>query len=130
VCRLRLPLFQGMTPRARQIPVGEVRSYSDGEVLEVPGALRVVHTPGHTGGHCSLLAEEAGVLFAGDALTTASFLTGETAPRVHPFNEDVERALASLSRLEELSAGVVVVGHGRPFEGSPADAVAQARSHA
>jgi glyoxylase-like metal-dependent hydrolase (beta-lactamase superfamily II) len=115
---------------ARQIPVGEVQSYGDGDVLAVPGALRAVHTPGHTGGHCSLLADEAGVLFAGDALTTASFLTGETAPRVHPFNEDAGRARASLSRLEELSAEVVLVGHGRPFEGPPADAVAQARSQA
>jgi glyoxylase-like metal-dependent hydrolase (beta-lactamase superfamily II) len=113
---------------ARQIPVGDVRSYGDGEVLEVPGALRVVHTPGHTEGHCSLLAEKAGVLFAGDALTTASFLTGETSPRTHPFNEDGERARASLSRLEDLPARVVVFGHGRPFEGSPADAVAHARA--
>jgi glyoxylase-like metal-dependent hydrolase (beta-lactamase superfamily II) len=66
---------------AKQIPVGEVETYADGDVLEVPGELRAIHTPGHTGGHCSLLAEGKGVLFAADALTTASFLTGGTAPR-------------------------------------------------
>jgi glyoxylase-like metal-dependent hydrolase (beta-lactamase superfamily II) len=115
---------------AKQIPVEEVQTYADGDLLDVPGGLRAVHTPGHTGGHCSLLAEEAGVLFAGDALTTASFLTGETAPRVHPFNEDAERARDSLSRLEELSAGVVVFGHGAPFAGPPNEAVAHARSRA
>jgi glyoxylase-like metal-dependent hydrolase (beta-lactamase superfamily II) len=113
---------------ARQIPVDEVQSYEDGDVLEVPGGLRVIHTPGHTGGHCSLLAEERGVLFAGDALTTASFLTGETGPRLHPFNEDAEQAGESLSKLEELPARVIVMGHGAPFEGSPAEAVERARS--
>jgi glyoxylase-like metal-dependent hydrolase (beta-lactamase superfamily II) len=113
---------------AKQIPVGEVEGYGDGDVLDVPGGLRAVHTPGHTGGHCSLLAEEKGVLFAGDALTTASFLTGETAPRVHPFNENAQRARDSLSRLEGLSASVVVLGHGPPFKGTPAEAVERARS--
>jgi glyoxylase-like metal-dependent hydrolase (beta-lactamase superfamily II) len=115
---------------AKQLPVGEVRTYGDGDVLEVPGGLRVIHTPGHTGGHCSLLAEDKGVLFAADALTTASFLTGETAPRVHPFNEDAERARESVSKLEALPAEVVVFGHGAPFAGSPAEAVAQAWSRA
>ena len=112
---------------AKQVPVGEVRSYYDGEVLEVPGGLRVIHTPGHTGGHCSLLAEEQGVLFAGDAMTTARFLTGQTAPRVHPFNEDAARARESIAKLEPLPADVVVFGHGEPIRGSPAEAVAAAR---
>ena len=113
---------------AKQVPVGEAGGYEDGDVLEVPGALRVVHTPGHTGGHCSLLAEEQGVLFAGDSLTRAPFLTGETAPRVHPFNEDAGRARESISKLEPLQAKVVVFGHGAPFAGSPADVVEQAQS--
>jgi glyoxylase-like metal-dependent hydrolase (beta-lactamase superfamily II) len=115
---------------AKQIPVEEVRTYGDGDVLEVPGGLRAVHTPGHTGGHCSLLAEGAGVLFAGDALATVSFLSGETGAQLLAFNEDAERARASLSRLEGLSASVVVVGHGVPFEGTPAEAAALARSSA
>jgi glyoxylase-like metal-dependent hydrolase (beta-lactamase superfamily II) len=113
---------------ARLIPVGEVRGYEDGDVLDVPGGLRAVHTPGHTGGHCSLLADDKGVLFAGDALTTAPFLTGGTEPRVHPFNEDAERARESISKLEPLPAEVVVFGHGAPFRGSAAEAVARARS--
>ena len=113
---------------AKFVPVKEARTYGDGDVLDVPGGPRAVHTPGHTGGHCSLLAEGAGVLFAGDALTTASFLTGETAPRVHPFNEDADLARQSISRLEALPAGVVVFGHGSPFKGTPAEAVERARS--
>jgi glyoxylase-like metal-dependent hydrolase (beta-lactamase superfamily II) len=115
---------------AKVTPVSEVRPYGDGEVLDVPGGLRAVHTPGHTAGHSSLLAEGPGVLFAGDALATMSFLTAETGPQLMAFNEDAERARDSLSRLEDLSAGVVVMGHGAPFHGTPADAVAQARARA
>lgn len=115
---------------ARLTPVKEVRTYEDGEVLDAPGALRAVHTPGHTGGHCSLLAEPAGVLFAGDALATKSFIGGPPGPQLVPFNEDAGRARDSLSRLEGLSASVVVVGHGRPFQGTPAEAVERARAGA
>lgn len=112
---------------AKVIPVAEVQTYEDGEVLDVPGALRAVHTPGHTAGHCSLLAEQAGVLFAGDALTAAPFLTGETEVRAHPFGEDRDRARESLSVIESLPGEVVTFGHGEPFAGSPAEAVARAR---
>jgi glyoxylase-like metal-dependent hydrolase (beta-lactamase superfamily II) len=113
---------------AKMIPVKEVQTYADGERLDVPGQLRAIHTPGHTAGHCSLMAEGAGVLFAGDALTTADFFPGGSDPRVHPFNEDAERAHDSLSRLEALDAGVIVFGHGPPFSGAPRDAVARARA--
>lgn len=112
---------------AKAPPDGEVEACGDGDVLEVPGRLRAVHTPGHTGGHCSLLAEGAGVLFAGDALATVSFLGGETGPQLVAFNEDGERARDSLSRLEGLPASFVVVGHGGPFVGTPAEAVERAR---
>jgi glyoxylase-like metal-dependent hydrolase (beta-lactamase superfamily II) len=113
---------------AKVTPVREVRTYGDGDVLEVPGGLRAVHTPGHTDGHCALLAEGAGVLFAGDALGTVDARFEPAGPRLLPFNEDAGRARDSLSRLEGLSAGVVVVGHGRPFEGTPAEAVEGARA--
>ena len=113
---------------AKVNPVAEFRTYEDGEVLAGASGLRVVHTPGHTAGHCSLLAEKAGVLFAGDALATLSFLNGETGPQLLPFNEDAGRARDSLSRLEGLAARTVVVGHGNPFEGTPAEAVKAARA--
>ena len=40
----------------------------DGDVIDVGGGLRIVHTPGHTPGHISLLHERTGVLITGDAL--------------------------------------------------------------
>jgi glyoxylase-like metal-dependent hydrolase (beta-lactamase superfamily II) len=110
------------------IPVEEVRTYHDGEVLA--SGLRAVHTPGHTAGHCSLLSERAGVLFAGDALATFGFLSGSRGPQLLPFNEDAEQARESLSRLEGVAAEAVAVGHGDPFEGTPAEAVRAARAAA
>lgn len=42
--------------------------FRDGTVLPIAGGLRVVHTPGHTPGHVSLLHENSGVLITGDAV--------------------------------------------------------------
>jgi glyoxylase-like metal-dependent hydrolase (beta-lactamase superfamily II) len=41
---------------------------TDGQVLDVGGGLRVVHTPGHTPGHVALLHEPTGVLVTGDSI--------------------------------------------------------------
>src|SRR3954471_15199149 len=37
-------------------PIKEVRTFTDGEALDVPGGIRVVGTPGHTDGHCALVS--------------------------------------------------------------------------
>ncbi|MFN0283681.1 MAG: MBL fold metallo-hydrolase [Kineosporiaceae bacterium] len=49
-------------------PVEVGHELHDGEVLPVLGGLRVVHTPGHTPGHVSLLHQPTGVLVTGDAI--------------------------------------------------------------
>jgi glyoxylase-like metal-dependent hydrolase (beta-lactamase superfamily II) len=41
---------------------------TDGQLLDVAGGVRVVHTPGHTPGHVALLHEPTGVLLTGDSL--------------------------------------------------------------
>jgi glyoxylase-like metal-dependent hydrolase (beta-lactamase superfamily II) len=104
-------------------------TYSDGQQLDVPGRPRVVHTPGHTPGHCALHFEEHGALFAGDLLCSRNPLTGREGPQVGPsgFNVDTRRALDSLARIERLEASIVLFGHGDPWRGTPAEAVARAR---
>ena len=49
-------------------PVAVCTLLSDGQVLDVAGGLRVLHTPGHSPGHVSLLHEATGVLITGDAI--------------------------------------------------------------
>jgi glyoxylase-like metal-dependent hydrolase (beta-lactamase superfamily II) len=106
-------------------------TFSDGDVLDVPGRPRVVHTPGHTAGHCAFHFEGHGALLVGDAMCTWNPLTGERGPQVMPprgFNEDTAQARESLGRIEEIEAEVLLVGHGEPWHEGPAAAVAQARA--
>jgi glyoxylase-like metal-dependent hydrolase (beta-lactamase superfamily II) len=110
-------------------PVDGAELFGDGDVLDVPGTPRVVHTPGHTEGHCALLFERHGALFVGDELCTWNPLTGRRGPQLMPKRFDVSAAqcVESLARLEPLEAGMILPGHGDPWAGTPAEAVAQAR---
>lgn len=55
-------------PMASFTPFQVATELVDGQVLDVAGGLRVLHTPGHTPGHVSLLHEDSGVLVTGDAI--------------------------------------------------------------
>ena len=92
-------------------PVEE--SLRDGEAV---GSFRVIATPGHTAGHVSLLWEERGVLFAGDA---AANLTG-VGP--HPAADDPPEARDSFRRLAERDFESAVFGHGRRLPSRAAEA--------
>ena len=106
---------------ARYRPVGELEALTDAALAEVPGRPRLVETPGHTAGHCSLVLDERGVLFAGDAIVNFDYATGARGVRLHRFNEDRPRALDSLQALAQLDVPTVLFGHGDPWtEGSRA----------
>jgi glyoxylase-like metal-dependent hydrolase (beta-lactamase superfamily II) len=57
-------------------PIRGAVAFRDGETLDVPGRRRVVHTPGHSSGSCSLHLPERGVLFAGDSFVVRDPYTG------------------------------------------------------
>ena len=115
----------GMAPP----PVAVVDTYEDGQTLEVPGAPRVLFTPGHTSGHCAIHFERHGVVFAGDALCTRNPLTGKVGSQLLPsaFNVSSERAMASLGAIEATAAQTVLPGHGEPWTDGAAAAVEAAR---
>jgi glyoxylase-like metal-dependent hydrolase (beta-lactamase superfamily II) len=110
-------------------PVQEVVRYEDG-VLPVPGAPRVVFTPGHTHGHCALHLPDRDAVIAGDALVTLDPYTGRRGPRLvaRAATVDSERNLRSLDALAATGARTVLVGHGEPWTGGVGAAVAQARA--
>lgn len=63
------PLAKVLTFLAGKQPMAPVdATFSEGDLLPVAGGLRVLHTPGHSPGHCSFLHEPSGVLITGDAL--------------------------------------------------------------
>jgi glyoxylase-like metal-dependent hydrolase (beta-lactamase superfamily II) len=92
--------------------LGEVSAYGDGATLDVPGAPRVIHVPGHTPGSAALHFAGHDALFVGDAMCTYAVSTGRPGPQVAPFSADTELALASLARLEGVGAALVLPGHG------------------
>lgn len=104
-------------------------TYSDGEVLDVPGRPRVIHTPGHTAGNSAIHFEQQGVLFAGDTMCSLNPLTRARGPQLmpHSFNVSNVQARESLTKVEGLEADVVLFGHGEPWGGGVAAAVARAR---
>ncbi len=112
--------------------VREVVTFDGGEPLDVPGRPTPVATPGHTDGHTAYHLSEQGLLCSGDALVTLDVLTRREGPRLMPaaVNDDPHEAARSLALLEPLDAGLLLPGHGEPWTGTPAAAVALARAAA
>ncbi len=113
-------------------PIAALSTFSDGEVLDVPGRPRVMHTPGHTRGECILHLEARDTLFSGDALVTCDVATGYVGPSLltPPFVMDSDEALRSLARVEAITAGTLLPGHGEPWHGGVGEAVRMARQRA
>ncbi|MGA8604652.1 MAG: MBL fold metallo-hydrolase [Thermoplasmata archaeon] len=111
------------------VPILEVSSFSDGQTIEVPGRPQAVHVPGHTPGMAAVFLPQRRVLFTGDALVTRNPLTGRRGPQIMPrgLNRDSRQALESLSKVEDLTAGLVLPGHGDPWTQGAGDAVRRAR---
>ena len=86
----------------------------DGDVLPVAGGLRVVHTPGHTPGHVSLLHEPTGTLITGDAIW--NMRSRRTWP-VMTFCSNVALTERTAHRLGELDYSTAAFMHGPEIRG-------------
>jgi len=117
---LRLALAKGML---RSTPILEVATFGDGATLDVPGAPRVIHVPGHSEGSAALHLPARRMLFVGDAFATLNVLSGKVGPQLAPFGSDLPRARESLKRLEAIDADIVLPGHGQPWTGGVAEAI-------
>lgn len=100
-----------LVPAQAEVEPCEVDQWiKDGETLPLNGGLRVIHTPGHSAGHVSLLWEpQGGVMFVADAAIHVPKL------RVHPGYESFQTGRQSLRRLAAESFSVATFGHGRPL---------------
>lgn len=108
----------------------EVVEVHGGETLDLPGAPRVISTPGHSEGSISVFVPSVDAVFVGDALTTRHVLTGAVGPAPAPFTDEPDRALASLDALVATGASWVLPGHGAPWNGGVAAAVTAVRAAA
>ncbi len=107
-----------------------VATFGDGATLDLPGSPRVILVPGHTPGSAALHVPSHDALFAGDAIATLAVTNGATGPQVAPFTADADLAVASLARLEGIEAHWLLPGHGEPWTGGVATAVAAVRASA
>ena len=81
----------------------------DGDIIPVAGGMRVVHTPGHTPGHVSLLHASSGVLVTGDSIfNIASRRTWPLAG----FCTSYAQSKATAARLADLEYGIAAFTHG------------------
>jgi len=111
-------------------PAGELQTLTPGEVLDVPGAPRIIHTPGHTPGSVAIHAPAFDVLFLGDTMTTRNVLTGATGPKPAPFTLEPAQAVESLAAIEDVNATWVLPGHGPAWDGGVPEAVRLIRESA
>jgi glyoxylase-like metal-dependent hydrolase (beta-lactamase superfamily II) len=111
-------------------PIGEVVRYDDAGTLPVPGAPRIVPTPGHTLGHCALHLPDRDAVLAGDALVTYDPYTTRTGPRLvaRAATVDSVRNRTTLEALAATGARYVLTGHGPVWDGGARSAVAAARA--
>ncbi len=102
----------------------EVATFGDGDSLDVPGAPRVIHVPGHTPGSAAFHVPSRDAILVGDAFVTLNVMSGRTGPQLFPnFNTDNKQAFASLARFDGIEASTVLPGHGAPWTNGLTEAV-------
>lgn len=106
---LRLARIASLVPSAG-IGGGPVdETFADNDLLDVAGGLRVLHTPGHTPGHCSFLHEPSGVLITGDSLFN---WRSRMRYSYALFCTDFRQAAETADRLGEVDYEVAAFTHG------------------
>jgi glyoxylase-like metal-dependent hydrolase (beta-lactamase superfamily II) len=83
----------------------------DGDVLPFAGGIQVIHTPGHSKGHISLLVKNDGVLIAGDICANMFGLDFSTV------YEDRKLGVQSILKAAQFDFEKAVFGHGNPLIG-------------
>lgn len=116
----QLQMLFGMVPAGEYTPPEHRLDLSDGQTLEIAGlTIEVLHTPGHTPGHCCFFVEEEGVLFSGDQLFAGSI--GRTDLPGGDYDTLMDSMAKKILPLDD--AVIVNPGHG------PATTLARERLH-
>lgn len=107
-------------PSGRFAPVEVSAELVDGQEIAVCGGLRVIHTPGHTPGHVSLLHPASQVLITGDSLfNMRSRMTWSFAAFCTSYSQAQETA----SRLADLEYQSAAFTHGPPIMNNGREAI-------
>lgn len=101
-----------------QVPPRErITAVEDGQYIDLADEqYRVIWTPGHSDGHICLLRESDGVFLAADHVLpriTPNIGLYSEHERPNPLSDYLD----SLAKVTNLSASIVLPGHGEPFQG-------------
>lgn len=109
------PLFAllRLAPAMRAQPVSPDELLVDGQ--ELAEGFTVVHTPGHTPGHISLLHRQRRILIAGDCLNNRAGKLALPGPLFTPDMKNAQRSVWKLAKKHGDEFDTVVFGHGDPI---------------
>jgi glyoxylase-like metal-dependent hydrolase (beta-lactamase superfamily II) len=112
-------LYEAVRQYADSLDDDHCSELKDGAELEFEGgALRVVHTPGHTPGSCSFVREADRTVIAGDCvlkrITPNPVISPDPIDRSRRFRSLAEY-LVSLARVRSFAPTLVFGGHGEPI---------------
>ncbi len=115
IARMR-KLYQSVRVYSDALAEGEYGELNDGEEIQfASGALRVVHTPGHTPGSCSFVREADRTVIAGDSIlkriTPNPILSPDPVDSNRRF-PSLEEYLVSLARIRSFAPTLIYGGHG------------------
>ncbi len=112
-------IYKDVSHLTDTLEVGEFSELKDEIELEFDGgALKVLHTPGHTPGSCSFFREANRTLIAGD--TILKRITPNPIISPDPFDtnkrfKSLAEYLVSLARIRAISPTLIYGGHGEPI---------------
>lgn len=96
-------------PQRRFAPFEVTRRLQDGDILDVAGGLQVVHTPGHTAGHISLLHRASESLITGDSIFN---MTSRLTWGLSGFCVDYKQSQQTARRFLDLDFKTAAFTHG------------------
>lgn len=87
-------------------PVQVAGSFSHGDVLDFGRTkLHVIHTPGHSPGHCCFYAEKQGILFSADIdMTSFGPWYGHNSSEIDAFEDSIQMVM-------QINPGVIISSH-------------------
>ena len=112
-------LYERVRQYADSLEDDHCTELTDGAELEFEnGALRILHTPGHTPGSCSFVREADRTIIAGDCvlkrITPNPVISPDPIDRSRRFRSLAEY-LVSLARVRSFAPTLVFGGHGEPI---------------
>jgi glyoxylase-like metal-dependent hydrolase (beta-lactamase superfamily II) len=110
-------LFNRTPQKFRPFEVGQ--ELRNGQLIEAGGGLRVVHTPGHSPGHISLLHEPTRLLITGDAVFNVLGLRYS----LKVFCSDYRMSRQTAHLLGELEYDVAAFTHGPEIKETPREKI-------